>query len=151
MNSKLIPQNFKIIGVVLLLTSITFFSFNFFTSFEFKILNNVNLPITLPSMFPKVEGSSNGVNLNQRFFGILLILGLLFITTCKQQIENEKINEIRVNTFILVSKIFVFVNILSLIILLDMMYLYILFINLFFQLVLYNIIFYYKISKLKSL
>ena len=104
MNSKLIPQNFKVIGIVLILISITFFSFNFFTSFEFEILNNVNLPITLPSMFPKVEGSSNGVNLNQRFFGILLILGLLFITTCKQEIENEKINEIRVNTFILVSK-----------------------------------------------
>ena len=151
MNSKLIPQKFKMIGVVLLLISITFFLFNFFTSFEFEILNNVNLHITLPSMFPKVEGSSNGVNLNQRFFGILLILGLLFITICKQQIENEKINEIRVNTFILVSKIFVFVNILSLILLLDIMYLYILFINLFFQLVFYNIIFYYKISKLKSI
>jgi hypothetical protein len=92
-----------------------------------------------------------GLLINQRFFGILLILGLLFITTCKQEIENEKINEIRVNTFILVSKIFVFVNILSLILLLDIMYLYILFTNLWFQLVIYNIIFYYKISKLKSL
>jgi hypothetical protein len=151
MDLKLIPQNFKVIGIVLILISIIFFSFNFFTSFEFEILKNVNLHITLPSMFPKVEGSPNGVNLNQRLFGILLILGLLFITICKQQIENEKFNEIRVNTFILVSKIFVFVNILSLILLLDIMYLYILFINLFFQLVFYNIIFYYKISKLKSL
>jgi hypothetical protein len=150
MNSKLIPHNFKIIGLILITISITFFLFNFFTSFEFEILKNVNLHITLPSMFPKVEGSLNGVNLNQRLFGILLILGLLLITICKQQIENEKINEIRVNTFILVSKIFVIINILSLILLLDIMYLYILFMNLWFQLFIYNIIFYYKISKLNS-
>jgi len=150
MNSKLIPQYFKIIGAILILISITFFSFNFLTSFEFEILKNVNLHITLPSMFPKVEGSSNGVNLNQRLFGILLIIGLLFIAICKQEIENEKINEIRINTFILVSKIFVFANILSLMLLWDIMYLYVLFINLWFQLVIYNILFYYKISKLKS-
>ena len=147
MNSKLIPHNYKIIGLILITISISFFILNFFTSFEFEILKNVNLPFPIPTMFPKVAGV--GVNLNQSLFETFLLLGLLFITICKQQVENEKTIEIRVNTFIIVSKIFVIVNILSLIIFWGVMYLYVLVLNLYFQLVLYNIIFYYKVSKLK--
>ena len=147
MNSKLIPHNYKIIGLILITISISFFILNFFTSFEFETLKNVNLPFPIPTMFPKVDGV--GVNLNQSLFETFLLLGLLFITICKQQVENEKTIEIRVNTFIIVSKIFVIVNILSLIIFWGVMYLYVLVLNLYFQLVLYNIIFYYKVSKLK--
>ena len=147
MSSKLIPHNFKIIGLILITISISFFILNFLTSFEFKILNNVNLPFPIPTMFPKVGGV--GVNLNQSLFETFLLLGLLFITICKQQIENEKTNENRVNTFILVSKIFVILNIISLIIFWGIMYIYVLVINLYFQLIVYNIIFYYKQSKLK--
>lgn len=149
MNQKLLPQKYKFIGLVLIIIPILFLSFNFFTSFEFEFLKNVNLFIPLPSMFPKVAGSKTGVNLNQSLFAIFFILGLLFITICKQETENEKTNEIRINAFILVSKIYVIVNIFSLLLFWGILYLYILFINLWLQLVLYNIIFYYKISKLK--
>ncbi len=142
-------KTYKIIGLILITISICFFILNFFTSFEFKILNNVNLPFPIPTMFPKVDGV--GVNLNQSLFETFLLFGLLFITICKQQIENEKTNENRVNTFILVSKIFVIVNILSLIIFWGIMYLYVLVINLYFQLIVYNIIFYYKQSKLNHI
>ncbi len=147
MYQKLLPQKFRVIGLILITISISFFILNFFTSFEFETLKNVNLPFPIPTMFPKVDGV--GVNLNQSLFETFLLLGLLFITICKQQVENEKTIEIRVNTFIIVSKIFVIVNILSLIIFWGVMYLYVLVLNLYFQLVVYNIIFYYKVSKLK--
>lgn len=148
MKYNLLPHNFKKIGFILILISIPYFIVNLFYPIEIPFLNGVKIYPLLPSSFPIVEGVAKGENFNPRFFTIILFIGLLFITICKQQNENESINKIRLDSFTLVTKLFVFFNILSMFLVWGLFWeIYLLFINSLFHLVIYNIIFYYKISK----
>jgi len=148
MNYSLLPHNFKKIGIILVVISITYFLVNLFYPIEIPFLNGVEIYPLLPSSFPVIEGVSKGENFSPRFFTIILLIGLLFITICKQQNENESISKIRFDSFILVTRLFVFFNILSLFFVWGLFWeIYLLFINSLFHLVVYNIIFYYKISK----
>ena len=81
---------------------------NLFYPIEIPFLNGVKIYPLLPSSFPQIEGVSKGENFNPRFFTIILLIGLLFITICKQHNEDESINKIRLDSFILVTKLFVF-------------------------------------------
>jgi Ca2+/Na+ antiporter len=148
MNPILLHHNIKKIGITLIAISITYFLVNLFYPIEIPFLNGVKIYSLLSSSFPQIEGVSKGENFNPRFFTIILLIGLLFITICKQHNEDESINKIRLDSFILVTKLFVFFNILSLFLAWGFFWeIYILFINSLFYLIIYNIIFYYKISK----
>lgn len=147
MITGLLPHNFKRIGFILILVSTIFFLINLFHPLEIGFLKNVNIESPLNPGFPKIEGSSSEKNLNPHFFEMILFIGLLFISICKQKNENEVVNVIRINTFIIVNKLFVIFNIISLFLVTGLWYFYLFLINMYFYLVIYNIIFYYKISK----
>ena len=150
MTIGLLPYNFKKIGFILILISSIFFLINLFHPFEIGFLKNVNFQSPLNSGFPKIEGSSSEQNLNPHLFKMILFIGLLFISICKQKNEDEIVNIIRINTFIIVNKLFVIFNIISLFLITGLWFLYLFYVNMFFYLVIYNIIFYYKISKKNS-
>ena len=141
MNVKLIPHNFRQIGFILILISSIYFLINIFQPFEIGFLKNVNYQTPLNQDSPVRQ------NLNSHFFQMILLIGLLFISICKQKNENEIVNTIRIDSFIIVNILFVIFNIISLFLVTGFWFLYLFYIDMFFYLVVYNIIFYYKISK----
>ena len=79
MNYSLLPHNFKKIGIILIVISITYFLVNLFYPIEIPFLNSVEIYPLLPSSFPVIEGVSKGENFNPRFFTIILLIGLFVI------------------------------------------------------------------------
>lgn len=147
MQYSLLPYKFKKIGYIIILFSITFMLLKLFFNFELSLLKKVPIYSFLPTNF-KSEGATFRLiaNLNNSVYTTLLLLGLLFITICKQKIENDTTIKTRLESFVLTTKIYVIINILALYFVWGFWNFYMPIILQWTFLILYNILFYFKIS-----
>lgn len=101
LKSTLISYKFFLSGWLLIFISMLLFVLKSKYAIEIVYLKNITILNALPHI------NENGTfqfisktNFNYSFISILFTLGLVFISICKQKYENNKMDEIRFNSFI---------------------------------------------------
>jgi hypothetical protein len=92
-NKLLFPPGFRIIGIVLLLLSVTLFIFWQQYGFEFSFLQTK--PIRQAN---NISGIFEDNNLTNELIGVGLLLGLIFIAFAKESLEDERTQMLRLQS-----------------------------------------------------
>ncbi len=145
----LFPYSFKKFGWIILIPSALIGLITFIADYQFSFLH-VNVFAFYDSS--KIFGPStffNTVenNITDELFGILTIIGALFIACSKEKIEDEFIAKIRLNSLLWATYINYFLLITAMVVLYGSSFYMVLVLNMFTLLIIFLIRFYYLLYK----
>jgi glycerol uptake facilitator-like aquaporin len=138
----LLPHSFQIAGIIITAVGIVMTYLRFGLGFIPKYLE-IQVFAIYSSFFETRYFSVIYNNIIEEICGILLLAGILFITTAKEKKESQELNGFRLKSFLLSVYLTAFFLVLSFILVYGFGFVKILMINIYLSLIFYNILFRY--------
>lgn len=142
-NSFLFPKIFRALGFVLIIPFAILGYFVLFQDFSFDFLQ---------LMIPEDSGlpSLRDYNLTNELVGIVTLFSLLFIAFSKEEIEDEMVHHLRLNSLLCSVYLVSIINILAIMLIHDTNYLAFTVLNIFMVPFLFSLRFFYSKYKMNS-